>query len=105
MRDAPAIDFLLALDDADPALRQRCQEIAAREERLGAARYEPIREALAACYGPAEDGVLLARLAGDIRAGRPLGLALVPLLRRLVEMRLAESNPSFIIDSYDIILI
>ena len=103
MRDAPEASFLLALaaeaGEAEAALVQRCRAIARREERLGAGRYDGIRRALAALYGPAEDRVLLARLAADIRAGRLDPAMVERLLRRLVRLRLEESNPAFITDT------
>jgi hypothetical protein len=97
MRDLPEAAFLLTLRDPDPALERRARDIAARERDLGNARYERVRQALAARYGAAEDGVLLAKLAADIRAGRGVGPDLLPVLRAHARLRLEESNPCFII--------
>jgi len=103
MRDLPAASFLLALaaeaGEEDAALVQRCHDIARREEQLGDERYDAIRRALAALYGPANDQVLLARLAADVRAGCFDPPDTGRLLRRLARLRLEESNPGFMTDN------
>jgi hypothetical protein len=100
MRDLPSASLLLALAaearEEDAALVQRARDIARREDQLGDGRYGEVRQALAALYGPGEDGALLVRLAADIRAGRFDPPATRRLLRRLVRLRLEESNPDFI---------
>jgi hypothetical protein len=100
MRDPPSASLLLGLaaeaGEEEAAMVQRARDIARREDQLGDGHYEPVGQALAALYGPGEDGALLARLAADIRAGRFDPHATRRLLRRLVRLRLEESNPDFI---------
>jgi hypothetical protein len=99
MRDLPAASLLLALaaeaGEEEPALVQRCRDIARREEQLGDGRYDEIRRALAALYGPGDDRALLTRLAADIRIGRFDPPTMERLLRGLIRLRLEESNPDF----------
>ena len=103
MRDLPSGRDLSALATAlgeTGALAERCHAIARREAADGDV-FAASRAALRARYGAGQDETLLARLAGDIRAGAldegsAARAVLAELLLAITRAKLAESNPLYL---------